>query len=565
MRPAAPRREGTATASIVGQSAVPMRAVRHAALCLAAVLAATLVPAAQTPPFDLLIRGARVVDGTGSPWYRADVAVRGDSIAAIAPSLDAPAARVVEAAGLVLAPGFIDLHVHAFQASGPAPKVLFMAEAPAAENYIRQGVTTLIAGPDGFAPVPLAPALDGLLALGIGPNLGTLVGHGSVREAVLGNVNRAPTPDELDRMRGLVRQGMRDGAFGLSTGLFYVPATYSATPEVIELARVAGAMGGIHVSHIRDEVGGLVDSVRETIEIGERGGLPTQVTHHKAIGRSAWGKTVETLRLIDEARRRGVDATIDVYPYTASSTTIQAALLPPWAQEGTPAEIVARITDPAIRPKVLAETIHLLREERGAGDPHNVQLSRCDWQPDLAGRHLDEVTRSRGLTPTIEHAAETVLWLVAQGGCGGIYYAIDEQDVQRVLAHPATMVASDGQVVVYGRASPHPRAYGTFVRVLGRYVRELQTLTLEEAVRKMTAFPAQRIGLADRGVIKVGMKADLVLFDPETVRDTATFERPHQYAEGVSRVFVNGIAAYEDGRMTGARPGRILYGPGRAR
>ena len=274
---------------------------------------------------------------------------------------------------------------------------------------------------------------------------------------------------------------------------------------------------------------------------------------------------METLRLIDEARRRGVDATLDVYPYTASSTTIQAALLPTWAQEGTPAEIVWRITDPAVRPKVLAETIHLLREERGAGDPRNVQLSRCDWQPDLAGKRLDEVTRLRGLTPTIEHAAETVLWLIEQGGCGGIYYAIDEEDVQRVLRHPASMVASDGQVVVFGRASPHPRAYGTFVRVLGRYVRELHTLTLEEAVRKMTSFPAQRIGLTDRGLLRVGMKADLVMFDPETVRDTATFERPHQYAEGITRVFVNGVVVFEDGRMTGARPGRILYGPGLAR
>ena len=539
--------------------------MRIPTLLAVATLLASAALSAQDTLYDLIIQNARLVDGTGSPWYRADIAVRGDAIAAVAPRIDGRATRVIDAKGLVVAPGFIDLHVHAFQASGPAPAVLFMAEAPAADNYIRQGVTTLIGGPDGFAPVPLKPALDGLLRLGIGPNLGTFVGHGSVRDAVLGNVNRAPTPDELERMRTLVRQGMRDGAFGLSTGLFYVPATYSATPEVIELAKVAGAMGGIHVSHIRDEVDGLVASVRETIEIGEKGALPTQVTHHKAIGRSAWGKTVETLRLIDEARRRGVDATLDVYPYTASSTTIQAALLPTWAQEGTPAEIVWRITDPAVRPKVLAETIHLLREERGAGDPRNVQLSRCDWQPDLAGKRLDEVTRLRGLTPTIEHAAETVLWLIEQGGCGGIYYAIDEEDVQRVLRHPASMVASDGQVVVFGRASPHPRAYGTFVRVLGRYVRELHTLTLEEAVRKMTSFPAQRIGLTDRGLLRVGMKADLVMFDPETVRDTATFERPHQYAEGITRVFVNGVVVFEDGRMTGARPGRILYGPGLAR
>lgn len=520
---------------------------------------------AQGQPYDLLIRNARVVDGTGSPWFRADIAVRGDTIALIAPTIDAPATTVIDASGQVVAPGFIDLHVHAFGGAVLASGVLPIIEVPTADNYVRQGVTTLISGPDGFSPIPLGPVFERVRAQGITPNLGAFVGHGSVRDAVIGTVNRPPTAAELERMKSIVSQAMRDGAFGMSTGLFYVPAAYSRTDEVIELARVAGAMGGIHVSHMRNEAGGLIASVAETIEIGEKGGLPTQVTHHKAIGKAVWGKTAETLRMMDEARQRGVDATSDVYPYLASANTIQASLLPAWAQEGGRAEILKRLADPVTRRRILLETIQVILEERGGGDPHNIQLSACEWNPALAGQRLDDVAAGRGRSRSLEDSADTALWLVENGGCGGIYFAMDEGDLQRVLKHPATMVASDGGVVVFGRASPHPRSYGTFARVLGRYVRDLKVLSLEDAVRKMTSFPAQRIGLGDRGVLRAGLKADIVVFDPATVRDLATFERPHQYAEGVSTVVINGQVAFADGAMTAARSGRILYGPARSR
>ena len=520
---------------------------------------------AQGQPYDLLIRNARVVDGTGSPWFCADIAVRGDTIALIAPTIDAPATTVIDASGQVVAPGFIDLHVHAFGGAVLASGVLPIIEVPTADNYVRQGVTTLISGPDGFSPIPLGPVFERVRAQGITPNLGAFVGHGSVRDAVIGTVNRPPTAAELERMKSIVSQAMRDGAFGMSTGLFYVPAAYSRTDEVIELARVAGAMGGIHVSHMRNEAGGLIASVAETIEIGEKGGLPTQVTHHKAIGKAVWGKTAETLRMMDEARQRGVDATSDVYPYLASANTIQASLLPAWAQEGGRAEILKRLADPVTRRRILLETIQVILEERGGGDPHNIQLSACEWNPALAGQRLDDVAAGRGRSRSLEDSADTALWLVENGGCGGIYFAMDEGDLERVLKHPATMVASDGGVVVFGRASPHPRSYGTFARVLGRYVRDLKVLSLEDAVRKMTSFPAQRIGLGDRGVLRAGLKADIVVFDPATVRDLATFERPHQYAEGVSTVVINGQVAFADGAMTAARPGRILYGPARPR
>jgi len=311
--------------------------------------------------------------------------------------------------------------------------------------------------------------------------------------------------------------------------------------------------------HILKEAGARLDI--ETIEIGEKGGLPTQLTHHKIIGTANWGKSVDTLKLIDEARARGVDATIDQYPYTASSTSIQAALMPAYALEGGREAILKRLQQQSLRNELKKETARLIAEERGGGNPNNVQLARCDWDHSLDGRRLGDVTKARGFEPTIDNAADTVFWIVEKGGCSGIFHAIDEQDLQRILRHPATMIGSDGEVPIFGEANPHPRSYGTFVRVLGRYVRELKTITLEDAVHKMSAFPAQRIGLADRGVLRVGLKADIAIFDPAIVADKATFEQPHQYAVGVTQVIVNGQIAFEEGKMTAARPGRVLYGP----
>jgi N-acyl-D-amino-acid deacylase len=533
-----------------------MRLLASLAACSAVVVLIGAASRAQQPAFDLIIRNGRIVDGTGSSWYRADVAVRGDSIAQIAFSIDGAAARTIDARGQIVAPGFIDIHSHARGG---------IFDVPTAENYLRQGVTSIIEGPDGSSPIPVKPFLEKVAATGVSVNFGTFIGQGSIREQVIGPVNRRATPEQLETMRGLVRQGMLDGAFGLSTGLFYIPGTFTTTSEVTDLARIAGSMGGIHISHMREETSKVADSVRETIEVGEKGALPTQVTHHKIMGKANWGRSAETLRLIDEARARGVDATIDQYPYTASATAIASALIPSWAREGGQEATMKRLKDAGARADILGETVRLLENERGGGDPQNVQLSRCAWNPSLDGKRLGDVTKGRGLEPTLQNAAETALWIVESGGCGGIYHAIDEQDLQRILRHPATMIASDGGVPVFGDASPHPRSYGTFSRVLGRYVRELKVLSLEDAVRKMSAFPAQRLGLADRGVLREGLKADIAVFNPDTVRDLATFERPHQYSEGVSLVLVNGQVVLENSSVTAARPGRILYGRGVAR
>jgi dihydroorotase/N-acyl-D-amino-acid deacylase len=522
-----------------------------------ALLAVLLIPAVvftQSTQYDLLLRGGRIVDGTASPWYRADLAIKGDTIARIAPAITEPATRVIDVSGLVVAPGFIDIHTHARRG---------IFELPTADSYTRQGVTTLVEGPDGSSPLPLRPFLEKVAKLGISPNFASFIGQGTIRSEIIGEADRKATPDEIDKMRALVRQAMEDGAFGLSSGLFYVPGTFTPTAEVIELAKVAGQMGGIYISHMRDEAKGVLDSVRETIEIGEKGALPTQVTHHKVVGKAYWGRSVETLKMIDAARARGVDATIDQYPYTASATSIGSALLPAWALEGGREATLKRLKDPATRAKIKAETTAIIRDERGGGDPRNVAVSSNQWDPSMAGKNLAQITADRKLPVTLENAAETAIWIVEQGGAQGIFHAIGEEDLQRILVHPATMIASDGEVAIFGRNVPHPRSYGTFVRVLGVYSRDKGLLPLEAAIQKMTAMPAQRLGLTDRGVLRQGLKADIAVFDAARVRDTATFEKPHSYAEGVNVVLVNGQVIFEAGKMSAARPGRVLYGPAR--
>jgi N-acyl-D-amino-acid deacylase len=527
------------------------RSLPCAALLLAAA-ASLAASAARAQDYDLLIRDARLVDGSGAPWFRADVGVRGDTIAAVAPRLAGTARRVIEAGGQVAAPGFIDLHSHARGG---------IFERPAAENYVRQGVTTLVEGPDGSSPLPLGAFLDKLEELRPGVNLASFVGHGSVRAAVVGTEDRSPTPEELERMRELVRQAMRDGAFGLSTGLFYVPGSFARTDEVIALARVAGELGGMHISHMRDEAAGVLDSVRETIAIGEDGGLPTQVTHHKMIGRAAWGRSAESLRLVREARERGVDVTVDQYPYTASSTALSAALLPAWSLAGGQSALRERLSDAAQRTRILEVVKDRIRNERGGGDPRNIQIAACGFDHSLEGRTLAAILEGRGVPSTVESAAELTLEIAERGGASAIFHAISEEDVERILAAPFTMIASDGEIPAFGQGAPHPRSYGTFARVLAVYVREKRLLTLEDAIRKMTSLPAARLGLADRGLLRAGMKADLVVLDPATVRDRASYEKPHQYAEGVSLVLVNGEPVLDGDHMTGARPGRVLRGP----
>jgi N-acyl-D-amino-acid deacylase len=533
---------------------------RHALFAALCCIAFTVTVRAAGAEYDLVLRNARIVDGTGSPWYRGDLALKGDTIVRIAPLIDEPAGRVIDLNGLVVAPGFIDIHTHFSRG---------IFQVPTADNYIRQGVTTILEGADGGGvatggqKLPLKGFLDHLEATPKSINVASFVGQGAVRETVIGLADRKATPEEMDKMRAEVLRAMHEGAFGMSTGLFYIPGAYTPMEEVVELQKMVAPFRGIHTSHMRDEAAGVVESVKETIAIGELGGVPTHVSHHKMMGKANWGKSVETLRLIDEARARGIDVTLDVYPYTASSTSIQAALLPKWALEGGLKQTRERLQDPQTHAKVKTEVIRIIGTERGGGDPKNVVIAQCNWDPSLAGKNLEEVTKSRGLEPTIPNAAETTLWLVESGGCAGVFHAIGEEDVARVIAHHASMIASDGTIPIFGKDVPHPRSYGTFARVLGVYVREKNVLTLEDAVRKMTSFPADRLGIEDRGVLRPGMKADLAIFDPARVADMATYDKPHQYAVGFEYVLVNGQIVFESGAMTPARPGRVLYGPGK--
>ncbi len=525
------------------------RQMRPRALILTCLLGAPLV---AQQPYDLLIRNARIVDGAGNPWYRGDIAVRGDSIAAIGRNLPGRATKTIDAGGKIVAPGFIDIHNHSREA---------VFDRPDAENQLRQGVTTIIEGNDGGGALPLAPHFEQLRGTPLGVNYASFVGHNTVRREVVGLDDRHATVDELARMRALVEQGMLDGAMGLSTGLFYTPGTFAPTEEVIELAKVAAKYGGMHISHIRDEGDEVIEASAETIRIGEEGGLPTQLTHHKAMGRNNWGKSETTLRMADEARARGVDVTLDQYPYVASQTG-SLALFPAWALAGGRDAALERLQAPQQRQKIKDVISWKIEFNRGGGDPKNIQFSSCANQPELAGKTLADATRERGREVTFENAAETAIEIEIAGGCSNVYHSMSEDDVARIMRHPATMIASDGGIRRMGDGVPHPRSYGTFARVLGRYVRELGVIGLEDAVRKMTSLPAGRLQLWDRGLLRPGMKADIVIFDPATVRERADFGDPHQLAEGFSYLIVNGEVVIDDGKMTDARPGRVLLGPG---
>lgn len=519
-------------------------------LALRLLLLASLSACGERGPLDLILEGGTVVDGTGAPGVRGDVGVLGDRIAAVGDLSDVQATRRIDATGLVVAPGFIDPHTHTRA---------HIRDIPTADPFILQGVTTLIEGNDGGSPVPLGPFLDSVAAAGPAPNFAMFIGHGSVREAVMGTADRAPTPDELDRMKALVAEGMQQGALGLSTGLAYVPGNYATTEEVVELARVAASYGGIYISHMRDEGAGVLESVRETIRIGQEADIPVQMTHHKVGGHRQWGLSEESIRLMGEARARGIDVTFDQYPYTASQTGL-GFIVPAWARAGDSLRV--RLADPE-QGSLIREGMLAFIEERFADDPARIQLVSCDFDSTLVGMTLADVLDREGRPKTADAIADLVLEFDDLGRCGAILHSYDEGDVERLLRSEYGMIGSDGSLVPFGEGSPHPRGYGTYARVLGRYVRERGVVSLEEAIRRMTSAPAARLGFAERGRIVEGMVADLVAFDPEEIADRASFQEPHRYAVGVQVVLVAGEPVVEDGRATGARPGRILHGPGR--
>ncbi len=509
--------------------------------------------APDEPAFDVILAGGDVYSGENDSPSVADVGILGDKIAAVGDLSGRDASLVLDVSGLAVVPGFVDIHSHAVR-DEPDDGIF---RWPDAENLIRQGVTTVIGGPDGGSPLPITDTLEAIEASPASVNFGTFVGHGSIRGLIVGSEDRPPTEEELESMRAEVRKAMESGAYGLSSGLIYPPGRFATTEEVIELAKVAAEYDGIYISHMREEGLGLLESVAETIRIGEEGGLPTQITHHKVVGAPMWGKSTETLKMVDEAIARGVDVSIDQYPYTASSTSL-TILFPGWSLDGGRPALLERIADDEQRERLRADIVYRIETDRGGDDPANVQLSNCPHDASINGLNLAEVLRQQEREVTHENAADLLMELVEAGNCSAVFHAINEEDVKRILAHPVTMPASDGGIEGPSDRVPHPRNYGTFARVLGYYVRELNVIPFHTAIHKMSMLPADRIGLSDRGRIAEGAQADIAVLDLDTVIDKAEFGDPHQYAEGAHHVFVNGEAVLLNAEMTGARPGRVL-------
>jgi len=532
---------------------------RILALSILTLAAANVV--AQGNQVDLLIQNARIIDGTGSPWFRSDVAINDGRIVDVGVDLKFDASQTIDAAGRVVAPGFIDVHTHVESSDSRDG----LQRLPRADNYVLDGVTTIVTGNCGGSEIDIGAWNRSLVGLGI--NVATLVGHNSVRRSVMGLEDRAPTAQELEQMRSLVDQAMQDGAVGFSTGLLYVPGTYATTEEVISLAEVASRHGGVYASHIRDQGERLHESIDEAVRVGREANMPVQISHFKIKGPARWGSIGDAIELVESYRREGVDVVIDAYPYDRASSNL-GINLPRWAVSGGAEEIAARIRDDDTHARLVGEMKSML-DDGGYPDYSFATVAQYRPEPSYIGRTISEINRLVERPGTTDAEIETVLDMMVEGGEAGsiygasmIYHYMSLDDVDTIFRYPNAAVASDGTIMAYGRGQPHPRSYGTNARVLGDFVRERQVLTLEDAIRRMTSLPARTFSFHDRGIVRPGFAADLVLFDPEIVADKATFEDPHQYSVGFDYVIVNGVAVVAEGEMTDERSGQFVKGRG---
>ncbi|MBK6722169.1 MAG: D-aminoacylase [Acidobacteria bacterium] len=505
----------------------------------------------QQVTYDLIIGNARIVDGTGNPWFRGAIAIKDGRIAKIG-RFDKTAAKFyIDAKNQIVAPGFIDVHAHTED----------IYSNPKAENFIRMGVTSLVTGNCGGSSLDIGNFLGQIDKTPLAVNISSLIGHNTVRTKVLGLENKTPTADEQTQMNALVEKAMRDGAVGLATGLIYLPGTFAKTDEVVELAKAASKHGGIYASHIRDEGNDVEKAISEAINIGEQANMPVEISHFKIASRALWGQTAKTIGLVEAARKRGLTVTVDQYAYPASSTSLDSRL-PSWAIAGGREEGKKRMADPATRKKVADEVKEDLKKKKFK-DLSYAYVASYRTNPEFNGKNIKEIAKIAKGKDSLDAQIEQFIEIYEKGGAQMVYQAMDEPDVQSIMRQPFTMIASDSGVRPFGTGVPHPRGYGNNARVLGRYVRELKIITLEDAIRKMTSLPAQTFGFKDRGLIREGFAADLVIFDENTVGDKATFVQPHQYAEGFSAVIVNGEVVFNGKQMTGTMPGRAIFGPGK--
>jgi N-acyl-D-amino-acid deacylase len=517
---------------------------------LFASLLATVSSVAQTNA-DILIKNGRILDGTGNSWRYGDVAIKDGKIIRVGTVSNITATKTIDAKGMIVAPGFIDVHTHI---EGDE------LQTPTADNFILDGVTTVVTGNCGSSNIDIKKYLRRIDSIGLSINVATLVGHNSVRREVMGTANRKATEEEIQKMEKIVEEGMKNGAVGFSTGLIYIPGTYSSTDEVLRLAKAAAKYKGVYASHMRDEGDSVVQAINEALYIGKEANMPVEISHFKLSGQQNWGRSKETVPMIIKARAEGIDVTIDQYPYTASSTSL-STLLPDDVLSDGQDSIKARLLRPEVRKYVRSYMLARLKKRKLKHFSYPVvAYYRSDTT--YNGKSIEQVNLLMKRKHKAKYEAETVMDMMEKGGASMVFHGMSDEDVKRIMQYPFNMFASDAAIRIFGEGSPHPRGYGTNARVLSKYVRDEKIISLEDAVRRMTSLPAQKFGLNDRGLLKEGYAADVVIFDEKEVQDLSTYDKPHAYSKGFSYVIVNGKLVVENGKHSGTRSGKALYGPG---
>jgi N-acyl-D-amino-acid deacylase len=498
---------------------------------------------------DILILNGRIIDGTGNNWYYGSVAIKDGRILRVGRDVHLSAKKIIDANGMVICPGFIDVHTHL---EGDEKK------DPQATNFILDGVTTVITGNCGSSNIDIGKYLRFIDSVKLSINVATLIGHNDVRMAVMGKANRDATLEEMKAMQSLVDKAMRDGAVGFSTGLIYTPGSFTKTPEIVSLAKEAAKYNGVYATHMRDEGDSVVYAIREALQVGREAKIPVEISHFKLSGQQNWGRSRETVPMIEAARREGIDVTIDQYPYTASSTSL-STLIPDEILADNQDSINARLSDPAIKKYVLDYMLNKIRKRKLK---HFSYAVVAYYEPDTSynGKSIEEINLMRGKKHNSTEEALTVIELMMHGGATAIFHGMGEEDIKRIMQYPYNMFASDATIRAFGAGMPHPRGYGTNARVLAEYVRDQHVITLEEAIRRMTSLPAQKFQLKNRGLIREGFAADILVFDENKVQDLSTYEHPHAYSTGFEYVIVNGQLTVDDGRHTGVRGGVAVYG-----
>ena len=505
----------------------------------------------QSPDCDILITNGKIIDGTGNNWYYGNIAIKEGKILKIGHAVNLSAKKTIDAKGLIITPGFIDVHTH-LEGDEKAD--------PNATNFILDGVTTCVTGNCGSSNTDIGKYLRWIDSLKLSINVATLIGHNDIRKAVMGRANRDATEEEMKKMESIMDNAMKDGAVGLSTGLIYIPGTYTKTPEIVALAKIAAHYDGIYATHMRDEGDSVTYAINEALTIGREAKIPVEISHFKLSGQNNWGRSKETIPMIEAARKEGIEVTIDQYPYTASSTSI-STLIPDEILADGQDSIKARLQRPEVKKYVINSMLARLKKRKLK---HFSYAVVAYYSPDTTynGKSIEQINIMKGRKHKAKEEALTVIDIMMEGGASAVFNGMSEEDIKRIMQYPFNMFASDATIRTFGFGMPHPRGYGTNARVLAKYVREEKVISLEEAIRRMTSLPAQKFQLKDRGLLKEGMAADIVIFDEKEVKDLSTFENPHAYSKGFHFVIVNGILTVENEKHLGIRAGQALYGQG---